>query len=218
MLKKFLVIIMTVVLALEIPLAVEAAYDGEEAAEYAQKYALNENPNYDSYSADCTNFVSQCLYAGGLRHQGSIDFSKVSFGVNNEKSRWYHEKFTYLTKSFFVWYLKTDYKVSTTWVRVYNTGSGRGLYQYLVNERGCNIAGFTKNSSLTKLENIVKTAQVGDVIQCGSSGDNLTHSVIVTGKKDGELLVSYHSANNKNVSFETKLWNKYNVFYIIKVK
>jgi len=36
---------------------------------YAQKYALNYNPEYRDFTGqggDCTNFVSQCLYAGGL--------------------------------------------------------------------------------------------------------------------------------------------------------
>lgn len=216
--KKMLLMIIAFVLAIEVPVGVKAAYDGEEAAEYAQEYAKDYNPNYDEYDNDCTNFVSQCLYAGGFRNQGSIDFNTVKLGVNNEKTRWYHEKYTYVTKFLFVPYVTTDYKVSTTWVRVYNTGSGKGLYQYLVNERGCHIAAYTKNSTLTKFENIVKTAEIGDVIQCGPSGDKLVHSAIVTGKKNGDLLVCYHSNDNRSVSFRNKLWEAYNTFYIIKVK
>lgn len=41
----------------------------DAAINYAQKYALNYNPQYKDFSAsggDCTNFVSQCLTAGGL--------------------------------------------------------------------------------------------------------------------------------------------------------
>jgi hypothetical protein len=36
---------------------------------YAKKWALSRNPNYynfDKLGGDCTNFVSQCLYAGCL--------------------------------------------------------------------------------------------------------------------------------------------------------
>lgn len=41
-------------------------YNGTAAANYADKYWSNYNPNYPSFSDDCTNFVSQSLYAGGL--------------------------------------------------------------------------------------------------------------------------------------------------------
>ena len=42
-------------------------YDREAAAAYAKKWAFGRNPeymNFDPYGGDCTNFVSQCIYAG----------------------------------------------------------------------------------------------------------------------------------------------------------
>ena len=42
-------------------------YQREKAVEYAVKWALNRNEryyNFDKIGGDCTNFVSQCLYAG----------------------------------------------------------------------------------------------------------------------------------------------------------
>ena len=42
-------------------------YDRKKAVEYARKWALDRNPkyyNYDNLGGDCTNFISQCLYAG----------------------------------------------------------------------------------------------------------------------------------------------------------
>ncbi len=42
-------------------------YDRAEAAAYARRWALSRNPAYydfDGLGGDCTNFVSQCLYAG----------------------------------------------------------------------------------------------------------------------------------------------------------
>lgn len=42
-------------------------YQREKAIQYALKWALDRNPNYYNYDkigGDCTNFVSQCLYAG----------------------------------------------------------------------------------------------------------------------------------------------------------
>ena len=42
-------------------------YDRKAAAEYARKWAFGRNPAYYDFSrigGDCTNFASQCLYAG----------------------------------------------------------------------------------------------------------------------------------------------------------
>lgn len=44
-------------------------FNVDKAVEYARKYALNYNLDYltfDEIGGDCTNFISQCLYAGGL--------------------------------------------------------------------------------------------------------------------------------------------------------
>lgn len=42
-------------------------YDREKAVAYAQRWALGRNPAYfdfETLGGDCTNFASQCLYAG----------------------------------------------------------------------------------------------------------------------------------------------------------
>lgn len=42
-------------------------YDREKAVAYARKWAFGRNPafyNFDGLGGDCTNFASQCLYAG----------------------------------------------------------------------------------------------------------------------------------------------------------
>ena len=43
-------------------------YNREKAIEYAHRWAFFRNPNFtnfDEMGGDCTNFVSQCLLAGG---------------------------------------------------------------------------------------------------------------------------------------------------------
>ena len=43
------------------------SYNRQKAYEYAKKWAYLRNPiyyNYDPVGGDCTNFVSQCIYAG----------------------------------------------------------------------------------------------------------------------------------------------------------
>ncbi|MCL2061760.1 MAG: amidase domain-containing protein [Firmicutes bacterium] len=50
-------------------------YNRAQAAAYAQRWALERNPkyfNFDGLGGDCTNFVSQCLYAGA----GVMNYAK----------------------------------------------------------------------------------------------------------------------------------------------
>ena len=45
----------------------EKSYNREKAIQYAEKWAYSRNPkfyNYDNIGGDCTNFISQCIYAG----------------------------------------------------------------------------------------------------------------------------------------------------------
>lgn len=42
------------------------AYSRTDAISYADQYALSRNSIYNHYSSDCTNFVSQCMRAGGF--------------------------------------------------------------------------------------------------------------------------------------------------------
>ena len=56
------------------------------AVEYAKKWAFNYNPNYYNFSSiggDCTNFVSQCLYAGGI----NMNFSPLGWYYNSINDR-----------------------------------------------------------------------------------------------------------------------------------
>lgn len=46
---------------------VERRYNRQNALEYARRWALSRNPlfvNYTGFGGDCTNFVSQCVFAG----------------------------------------------------------------------------------------------------------------------------------------------------------
>lgn len=46
------------------------AYNRNNAESYALKYALTPNPKYmnmEKYGGNCTNFTSQCIYAGGIK-------------------------------------------------------------------------------------------------------------------------------------------------------
>lgn len=82
--------------ALALPHAAGAAtgYSGTAAAQYADTYWSTYNPAYPSFAnkgGDCTNFVSQALFAGGIQMRTS-----PTYGGN---AAWYmlqnHRKFSY---------------------------------------------------------------------------------------------------------------------------
>lgn len=66
------------------------SYNREVACQYALKYALGRNKEYYDFSAlggDCTNFVSQCVYAG----LGKMDFRYNGWyyiDLNNRSPSW----------------------------------------------------------------------------------------------------------------------------------
>ncbi|WP_052807285.1 amidase domain-containing protein [Risungbinella massiliensis] len=51
-------------------------YEREQAVAYANTYWQNYNPQFKRFSDDCTNFISQCLFAGGMPIEVSASKSR----------------------------------------------------------------------------------------------------------------------------------------------
>ena len=71
----FLVLLILVSAIYITPISASAEnYNPSAAVAYASQYWNNYNPaynNYNSVGGDCANFVSQCLYAGGIPQDGT---------------------------------------------------------------------------------------------------------------------------------------------------
>ena len=73
-------------------------YNRQKAIEYAHKWAYKRNPeyyNFDAIGGDCTNFVSQCIYAGS----NVMNYDKV-YGwyynnANDKSPSWTGVEFLY---------------------------------------------------------------------------------------------------------------------------
>ncbi|MGN0523377.1 MAG: amidase domain-containing protein [Eubacterium sp.] len=66
-------------------------YNRDNAVRYAEKWALARNPDYydfDSLGGDCTNFVSQCLYAGSGVMNYNGDFGWYYNSLNDRAPAW----------------------------------------------------------------------------------------------------------------------------------
>ena len=66
-------------------------YDRQKAVEYARKWALSTNPQFYHFGGiggDCTNYISQCILAGG----GVMNYDKINgwfyIDINNRAPSW----------------------------------------------------------------------------------------------------------------------------------
>ena len=73
-------------------------YNREVVYEYAKKWAYGRNPkyyNFDSVGGDCTNFVSQCIYAGCKQ----MNYNRINgwyyINGNNKSPSWTGVEFFY---------------------------------------------------------------------------------------------------------------------------
>lgn len=66
-------------------------YDREQAIAYAHQWAFGRNPRYADFSGmggDCTNFISQCLFAGGAKMDSARTFGWYYYSLSNRAPAW----------------------------------------------------------------------------------------------------------------------------------
>lgn len=65
---------------------VEFHYDRQAAVAYAEKWWNDYNPQFKKFDVDCTNYVSQCLFAGGAPMRGYPNRTRGWWMQNNNWS------------------------------------------------------------------------------------------------------------------------------------
>jgi cell wall-associated NlpC family hydrolase len=68
--------------------AYASIYNRGNAIGYANTYYNNYNPQYTSFSEDCTNFTSQCMYAGGLPMVNCYNNVPAAWWYNFSNTTW----------------------------------------------------------------------------------------------------------------------------------
>ncbi|MBQ3597113.1 MAG: amidase domain-containing protein [Clostridia bacterium] len=66
-------------------------YDRVLAVNYAKEWAFDRNPNYynfDKLGGDCTNFISQCVYAGAQVMNYQKDYGWYYNSLNDRAPAW----------------------------------------------------------------------------------------------------------------------------------
>lgn len=73
-------------------------YNRQKVYEYAEKWAYGRNPkyyNFDSVGGDCTNFVSQCIFAGCEQMNYSLINGWYYINGNKKSPSWTGVEFLY---------------------------------------------------------------------------------------------------------------------------
>ncbi len=76
----------------------ELSYDREAAVAYARRWALSRNPAYYDFSeigGDCTNFASQCIYAGAGVMNYTPTFGWYYISTADRTASWTGVEFLY---------------------------------------------------------------------------------------------------------------------------
>lgn len=174
-----------------------ASYNGSAAASYAKSYATVYNENYPNFyitGGDCTNFVSQCVQAGGKSFTGSTSSS----GRVPSTSNWY------CITTVDEWHGNNHYRewgYTTSWV---NVGDFRAFWT----SHGATY-GYSSSNSGT-ISN-VKTGSVVQLIHADTG--EAYHSIIISEKSGSTAKYCGHSTNRNNVDFSTYVDDTNNNFY-----
>lgn len=191
MFKKFLVCLLVVSISLDSFVWAAEKYSSTDAINYAKKYAKNYNKNYPSYESDCTNYVSQCLVAGGMKVKKLPwdDVNVINVGrPYKTKTYW---SCVYYKNDLFGVTLNSGWTPTTTWTVVDKENDAKyyGLQDHLSNNKGKVITDYKCTDA--NLDKLVSKAKIGDIVQYRKADSNrCTHSYIVAEKHKNKLLIN----------------------------
>lgn len=170
--NKMLAIDMTATAEREAGVSFLSSYDSAAAVAYAREHAENYSDSYKSWTitqgGDCTNFVSQCLYAGGKPMSGTCSSS----GKYTDTRDWFHIQFSGLWKS---------YGYTTTWI---SCGDFKKFWQ----------GKCTRYDYKTTIPDLIAVCSAGDIVQlCNEDTMVPYHSIIITEKSGNTAKYCGHS-------------------------
>ncbi|MCI5852604.1 MAG: amidase domain-containing protein [Clostridiales bacterium] len=167
-------------------------YSVNKSVAYAQKWAKNYNDKqYKRINDDCTNFVSQCVVAGGKRFvaPSKVDVTFYEwlkgYKYTNASNMWYHKK--YPIKKFGI--SKDIYCYSTSFTFV------DSFYNYWKKQKGCCV--YEGYSGCKKGSKFQKDIKKGDIIQMYDKNEGWHHSMIVTSGKMGIGIIAHIQMQRK---------------------
>ena len=172
------------------------AYGRTAANVYAARWAYSYNPAYlqidsGNGSGDCTNFVSQCVKAGGIAQTRAYTYDVPpvyrNWSMKSTVTQWYMSEKKTRTVGLAYW------AYSSSWSQVSH------FRTYMKNSGKASVVGYPVNGSTAWFS----TVQIGDVVQNGITGAG--HSVLIVMPKSGNNNPTY--AGHSDSSYGKDLSN-----------
>lgn len=176
-------------------------YNPNEAIKYAKKYwrgYLGANDNYHYYANDCANFISQCIYAGGIKMTNNWWFKRKKIWVTRGNNS----------------YIKNSDSASPSWRLAYNQ------YEYFKDSKYSSKEIVLDRSNFyykkTKVHNdkaerkaIDKNGiKKGDILYFDYGG-KVAHAAIINSVRYGKIRYAAHS----NARYDETLYSYFNKDY-----
>ena len=155
------------------------AYNGSDAASYAKQYANSYNPDYPVFGEDCTNFVSQCVYDGGMPMLvGDTDAHWYIYNEDERSPSW----------------AGADYFMRH-WTKVRSSGYYGRAREVLI---------YSKDYILQNRNTVGNSIAVGDVVLYLNGADSKAYhaNIISTKYSMGSPMVFYCSHNNPALDYD----------------
>ena len=155
------------------------AYNGSDAASYAKQYANSYNPDYPVFGEDCTNFVSQCVYDGGMPMLvGGTDAYWYIYNEDERSPSW----------------AGADYFMRH-WTKVRSSGYYGRAREVLI---------YSKDYILQNRNTVGNSIAVGDVVLYLNGADSKAYhaNIISTKYSMGSPMVFYCSHNNPALDYD----------------
>lgn len=164
---------------------------------YARKWYNSRNKMFFSYTYDCANFVSQCLYAGGLNMYPFWHSYKLRSINIFESTRLYGVGKYFLNYSY-----RNDWDVTSTW------SCADVQYQHFKNQYF--VSKVITISNLSDLQNAVKYGKIrlGDLIYFDDDGNGTPNHAGIINNVDAKMIYyAGHTQERFNQPLDTYIKN-----------
>ena len=160
-------------------------YNPQKAVAYSYKYAKERNPEYANFEANCTNYISQILVAGGKQMDTPNPPEKDTRIIyDDDTTKWYS---TYIETNPERW---KEFSVSTAFCRTDD------FVEYWTKTRGMKLTKYV--NSFDGLIKLYSKAKVGDIIVLYSADDDIIHLCFLAVKENKKLLVNANTNDYKD--------------------
>lgn len=180
-------------------------YNRKKAVEYALKYSESRNPDYPNMQLNCTNFVSQCLAAGGKKEDtGKTPEKGHGVSFDRDKNKWYSNKKVWNSRR------PASFYTSVSFVRT------DCFFEYWTEVRGLRLEKY--RNTFEGREKLIRKAEPGDVFLFYNGEGTIIHFGLITKKTEQDLFFSANTKDRKNFSICNINSTYYPVYGVLFVK